>query len=461
MGNASNITIGRTSRAAAGDTERLQWHERASALYEDLRGPSRRLVRRAYGKTFGEPEIEDIYSNAWLGTLRALERKHANLSDEEIRSYVLTAVANHASKEIRRRSRKPVFPLEAAGAVAEEADSIEEKAEASETKAITRDLLSSLPPRRRAVMLLRYGWGLDPGEICGMVEGLSPRAYRKEITRGVDDLTARLRLVEEGRWCEEREPLLKAFASGLATEDQALQAERHIAHCRSCHEFVGKLTGHLHDLGSAVMVPSALDGIDGHSALWEKARDTWDGARDQASGLLGRTESSEAISMAAGARGAGAAGAGVFAKLSGVGAGAKAALACTGGFLAASACVVVGVGPIALPGPPDKALVEKKKRTPKLAEIVDEIRPEAPPQAGGDEPSSTPSPAPDPAPAPPEVAQPAPPPVTEAPSPVLEEDTPPASADLGEESVAQPVGAPPPQTDPASGGGAVAQEFGP
>ena len=71
------------------------------------------MIRRAFRSAFGDDEIEDIYSNAWLGTLRALERRHDRLSDEEIRKYVLTAVANHASKEFRRRKRRPTAPLEA------------------------------------------------------------------------------------------------------------------------------------------------------------------------------------------------------------------------------------------------------------------------------------------------------------------------------------------------------------
>ena len=50
-------------------------------------------------------------------------------------------------------------------------------------------------------MLLRYGWGLEPSQVCGLIKGLSPRAYRKEITRGVDELTERMRAVERGSWC--------------------------------------------------------------------------------------------------------------------------------------------------------------------------------------------------------------------------------------------------------------------
>ena len=132
------------------------------------------------------------------------ERRHADLDDEEIRKYVLTAVAHHASKELRRRKRRPVSPLEGVHAVPDGGLTPDETAAKREDSQIARDVLSSLPPRRRAVMLLRYGWGLEPQQVCGLVKGLSPRAYRKEITRGVDELATKLRQVQSGEWCSDR-----------------------------------------------------------------------------------------------------------------------------------------------------------------------------------------------------------------------------------------------------------------
>lgn len=458
MGYGSTISIRRSpTERPSGDT-RAAWHERASALYEELRRPATGLIRRAYGSTFDDMAIEDIYSNAWLGTLRALERKHADLSDDDVRSYLLTAVANHASKEIRRRRRKPVAPIEAAGSVPEVADSLQDRAEATESSQLTRDLLSSLPPRRRAVMLLRYGWELDPKEICGMVDGLSPRAYRKEVTKGVDDLTERIKLVERGEWCQEREPLLKAFAAGLATDDQALQAERHISHCRSCHEFVGRLSGHLHDVGSSIFLPGALEALDGHSTLLDKAKDLAEGARDSAAGALTRSETTEGITLATGTRGAGAAGAGVFAKLSGISTGAKAALACAGGVVATSACVIAGVGPLALPSSPGQPVKSPRGEVVPVAEIIRDIRPQVPAQETSPSPPSAPQ---EPSQARQVSDQSEAPGEPAPPESVLAPETPPATQDLGVESAAAPVRSPPAQTSSSSGEGAVAQEFGP
>jgi RNA polymerase sigma factor (sigma-70 family) len=457
MGSGISIRIKRTGANGPFDSDRAEWHRRASELYEDLRRPATGLIRRAYGSAFGDAEIEDVYSSAWLGTLRALERRHAELSDTEIRSYVLTAVANHASKELRRRKRKPIAPIESAGAVADLSATPEDSAAAHETSQVTRDLLASLPPRRRAVMLLRYGWGLDPSEVCGMVEGLSPRAYRKEITRGVDELTAKLKLVEEGRWCEEREELLKAYAAGLATDDQALQAEHHLAHCRPCHEFVAKLGGHLHDMGTAVLAPGALEAVDPQVSVFERVGGLADRVRETVSGAASRSDPSDALATASAARGAGAAGAGIAAKLAGLGSAGKVALACLGGGAAATACVAAGIGPVAVVGSDagrDAAAIEQAAndprpidppRDPTVAEPPATTPVGQPPIGGGGEPRSTDD----------DTAAPAQSPV--------EPEAPPLPQEFGVESAAAPA----PSAPASAGGGgsstesAVQQEFGP
>jgi RNA polymerase sigma factor (sigma-70 family) len=456
MGSGTSIGIKRAATSEPVDAERADWHRRASRLYEELRRPAAALIRRAYGQTFGDAEMDDIYSSAWLGTLRALERRQASLADDEVRSYLLAAVANHASKELRRRKRKPVAPIESAGSVASAGPTPEDSASQRETARVTRDVLASLPPRRRAVMLLRYGWGLDPREVCGMVKGLTPRAYRKEITKGVEEVAAKIRLVEEGKWCAEREPLLKTYAAGLANDEQVLQAEHHLSHCRQCHEFVGKLTGHLHDLGSAVLVPGALEAVDSHAGLLERLTGAADRIRDAAAGAVSRSDPAEAVSTVTAARGAGAAGAGVTAKLAGLGAAGKAAVACLGGGVAATACVVAGVGPVAIDGAEGdaepKAAVEQHDEAP-----VDPPRDPSVPEAPSPAPSGTDG-----------GSGNAPEDETEEPAPSSEPpvapEAPPVQQEFGVEAAAAPApSASAPAADGGGGGGdsAVQQEFGP
>lgn len=340
------------ARTPLGRPADCDWRERSGRLFEEFEGQAKGMVRRAFHGAFSPDELDDIYAGAWVGTLRALADRQAGLADDEIRSYVLTAVANQAGKEIRRRKRKPTAPLELVGGVADQGGSPEELATSAEQSRVARDVLASLPPRRRAVMLLRYGWGLEPSQVCGLVKGLSPRAYRKEITRGVDELTERIRAVEQGSWCSDREPVLKAYAAGLADAEEQRQARAHLAHCRRCSEFVARLSGHLHDLGGSVAAIGSLDAIDGQVGIGDRLADLG----DRVTGLVARGGSSGAgdgaaqVTPAGGARGAGAAGAGLLTKLAGLGTAGKVLIACAGGGMAATACVAAGVAPFGLGG---------------------------------------------------------------------------------------------------------------
>ena len=338
-------------REAAGDV----WRERSGRLFGEFERPAKSMVRRAFRGAFCGDELDDIYASAWVGTLRALAERQADLDDDEIRSYVLTAVANQAGKELRRRRRKPTAPLELVGSVPDQGDTPEERAASGEQSRVTRDLLASLPPRRRAVMLLRYGWGLEPRQVCSLISGLSPRAYRKEVTRGVDELTEKMRAVESGEWCADREPVLKAFVAGLAGEDETRQARAHLSHCRHCSDFVARLSGHLHDFGGTAALVGTIDGLDGHLGISDRLLELGDRAAGLVArgGANGADEASGQIATAVSARGAGAAGAGVLAKLASVGAAGKLALACVGGGVAATACVAAGVVPFGLAGDKD------------------------------------------------------------------------------------------------------------
>ncbi len=308
------------------------------------------MVARAYGKSLTDDEIEDIYSAAWAATLAALRDRGSEMSEHELRAYVLTAVASHASKELRRRSRKPTGPLDDMHGlvVADLHEPLpEERVIGSESQGIARDLLSSLPVRRRAVMLLRYGWGLSPEEVCGLVSGLSRRAYRKEISRGVEQLIERLGEVESGDWCRSRQALLRDYFAGTADEDVRLQVEQHLAHCRACGQLASQVRDQLNDLGGVVVLGAAAGLISSaRPSIVERIDALIQGGRDNAAALAEKAElTAGTVSASGGAKGAGAAGAGLAAKFAGLGGAGKTALACLGAGAAATACVAVGVVP--------------------------------------------------------------------------------------------------------------------
>ena len=431
------------------------------------------MIRRAYQSAFSDDEIDDIYSGAWVGTLRALGRRHQQMSDEEIRKYLLAAVANQASKELRRRRRKPTAPLELVDAVPDDASTPDDQAVGAERTRITRDLLASLPPRRRAVMYLRYGWGLEPSQVRELIGGLSPRSYRKEITRGVDELAERMRRFERGEWCADRESLLKAYAAGLADAEERRQARAHLSHCNQCSDFVARLGGHLHDLGAAASLPVAFDALDGDVSLPQRIGELGDRARDAVGGLIARggeagPEAAGGVIAAGGARGAGAtAGAGLLAKLGGIGTAGKIAAVCLSGGAAATVCVSAGVLPGAvLDAGPDR--VRSAPRDPgedrpdgrapgPIDAQVSATRP--PNQESTAGPPAHEAPAPDPGPAPAPEPEPLDPVAADAP-PVQQEFGVAAAASSGGSGTTSEGGS----GSGGSGGGggsAVQREFGP
>ena len=249
-------------RSGAGSEPSSAWPERSARLYEELRRPARAMVRRAFRRAFDDHEVEDIYSNAWLGTLRALAqppREAERRGDPQVRarlpsrttrarSFVAAGGGRPPRSTLSTRSRTTGCPRMNAR-------------RSSSTGGLTRDLLSTLPPRRRAVMLLRYGWGLEPSSGLRLVKGLSPRAYRKEITRGVDELTEKLRLVERGEWCADREPVLKAYAAGLADPDRSARRSSTCPIAAIARISSARLSGHLHDVGASVAVPTAAEAM--------------------------------------------------------------------------------------------------------------------------------------------------------------------------------------------------------
>ncbi len=434
------------------------WLERCSVLFEDLRRPARAMVARAYGKSLSDDEIDDVYSSAWTATLSALHNRGSEMSDAELRGYVLTAVASHASKELRRRSRKPTRLLTEAHerAVADNSQPLpDEQAIGSESKSIARDLLSSLPARRRAVMLLRYGWGLSPDEVCALVSGLSRRAYRKEVTRGVEQLVQRLEDLEAGDWCRSREPLLRDYLAGTADEATRLQVEQHMSHCRACADLAARLKDELNDFGGAVVLGAAAGLIAGtRFPVLERLSNLAQAAKDGVAVLVERAELAiGAVAMSGGSRGVGAVGAGVAAKLAAAGGAGKVALACLGAGVAATACLAAGVipnvslddlrirgdssakqKPVERTGPDPGAREPAEPRiSAALTPAASAPEPRSPVGSvpGGPEPTSEPAPAQEVDPVPP-ASQPAPPePISSLPEPAVPAPPPTSSGGAG------------------------------
>jgi hypothetical protein len=150
-------------------------------------------------------------------------------------------------------------------------------------------------------------------------------------------------------------------------------------------------------------------------------------------------------------RGAGAAGAGALAKLTGLGTAGKIAAVCLGTGAAATACAVTGLVPADLRGGETRTgskppAVERAVNTPAPAEAPP-VQPPALPPASGEAPADD------------GVSQPAPEPEPEPPAPIAP-STPPGEQEFGVASapVADGGGG---SSSSGGGGSAVQKEFGP
>ncbi|HET6830835.1 MAG TPA: sigma-70 family RNA polymerase sigma factor [Solirubrobacterales bacterium] len=440
------------------------WEARCARLFEEMRRPARAMVARAYGRALGDEEIDDVYSAAWAATLAALRERGRRMDEGELRAYILTAVASHASKELRRRSRKPLHPLEVEREQSTSDGHMplpDEIAIGSEARSVARDLLTSLPERRRAVMLLRYGWGLSPREVCALIPGLSPRAYRKEVTRGVEDLIEGLGRVDSGEWCEQRRTLVRDLVAGTADEEGRRQALEHLGHCRACADLAARLRHDLHDAAGVLGLASVAGCIGGGAGLLGSLEALGAAVKSALAGAAERIESAGTLATGA-VKGSGP---GVLANVAGVGGATKTAVACIGAGAAATACVAAGVVPGVSIEDDGRASRSPEARTTLQRERVDrprtamasvlelsgavrEQRHEADPEPSPPEPPPPPEPEPDPEPVQPVE------PVT--PAPVEEFDPVAATAP------ADATTPPPAASGGGSGASSVAQEeFGP
>ena len=127
-------------------------------------------VFRYLNSRLGGQRAEDAFQETFLRALRAYDRlEHA----EHLRAWILTIASRIAIDDIRRR--KPTDELSDDAIVHEDVrPAFEELA----------PLTDGLPPKERAAVVLRYGYGLDYDEIGGAL-GSTEAAARQAASAGV------------------------------------------------------------------------------------------------------------------------------------------------------------------------------------------------------------------------------------------------------------------------------------
>lgn len=203
---------------------------------EALRREASGWARRFYG--LPEGEVDDAVQTAYLNLLER-ERKHPG-QVRDLKGALSWEVSNSWRMELRRRGRRPSVPLEECPESIHPVSDPAAQAEATEAARTLFELVGSMPQRRRQVLLLRDAWGLSPQDVCRQL-GISRRTYREEHARGLKELFAKLAELENGGWCKGHRDAIVAVAAGRASEDQALQAKRHVGNCLDCRHRLATL----------------------------------------------------------------------------------------------------------------------------------------------------------------------------------------------------------------------------
>jgi RNA polymerase sigma-70 factor (ECF subfamily) len=161
------------ARAQAGDRAALE------SLLRDHYGAVYAVCRRMAGN---DADAADAAQEAMIAIARHLGRFDGRSS---LSTWIYRIAVNATIDELRRRSRRPVVPLEEATAgVAPATDGVE-------TRVDVDAALKGLPETLRAAVVLRDLCGLDYAEIAEVLD-IPPGTVRSRIARGRAALVAAL-----------------------------------------------------------------------------------------------------------------------------------------------------------------------------------------------------------------------------------------------------------------------------
>lgn len=158
---------------------RFQWPE-SSGYEEFVRQHGESLLRLAVLLTGNRHDAEDVLQDAVIAVARRWER----LRPETALAYIRTAVARKALDVKRRPALSPLDALADPGGVELGYLRLEEDVE------FVR-LLAGLPPKQRAVLVLRYYADVDDASV-GKALGCSVQTVRSQASRALAKLRERL-----------------------------------------------------------------------------------------------------------------------------------------------------------------------------------------------------------------------------------------------------------------------------
>jgi RNA polymerase sigma factor (sigma-70 family) len=352
--------------------------------------------------------------------------KHEALAVRRDRERILSGPAAAASDQ-GREDWVALIPTEA--------DGPPERAERREAIARSREALLALKPQElRALSLLAEGYSY--AEI-GEITGFSQTKINRCLAEGRNRFRSFLTRSEDGRRCEEMEPLLSAFCDGEAGSEDVAMLREHLHACANCRATLRAYRAA--PRAAAALAPT----LPLTRSLLDRAHDAFAGLASRLGSGGGATDSAlSQVTATGGARGAGMA------------ALAKVLAVCVGTAGGAAACVATGVVPAPLEvGHAATKAVTVERRIDPIVEA------EWNADAGVDYEAAAPAPVPEEPVAQPVHHQQVPPPEPQA--------SPAAAASSGAvEYAPEPAAAPIPEPASASSStgsssGSAAGEFGP
>jgi RNA polymerase sigma-70 factor (ECF subfamily) len=154
-------------------------------IYRAHAGAVFRRLTRILGPV---PEREDLTQDVFLALHRALPRFRG---DAALGTLIQRIAINTAYEQLRRRSRRPVSPVDAAffDEIVAPIASPESRAATREELARVFECLARIKPKKRIALLLRVVDGLDFDEIGRLVDA-SPETVAKRVQHGQRELDA-------------------------------------------------------------------------------------------------------------------------------------------------------------------------------------------------------------------------------------------------------------------------------
>lgn len=260
---------------------------------EILRGAElalRHKLRRRFSADFVDRHADDILAQAAKEYAVAVERGDTIYNPG---GFIVDVGYKRALDAINKEQRSPAMDdIDEAISLADPhspqpLEELEEKEERSQLY----EAVSHLEPDERRVIALVFFEGLSSREAAkplGTSESTALRRLRSAQTKLREWLPA----IEEGRFCEEAAPQLRAFSEGIATDQQRIQAGLHLRNCASCRDALARRQEFAFEVGLIAWLAAiadhsnALPVLDQAVAVADQAKGwlhgAWDRLRDAA-----------------------------------------------------------------------------------------------------------------------------------------------------------------------------------